>query len=216
MTVISMPEAAEPTQPVEFPAEEVILGVDTHKDVHVAVVLTVLGALLSHREFPATAAGYRQLLAWARSFGVLRRAGVECTGSYGATLARVLRHEGVQVIEVNQPDRPAAASTARPTRSTPTPQHARCCRDEPRPRRRPAKGRWRTCACYVWPKSPRRPVLWPEAASDGGGPYRPSRRRRLHLLPAVPRDCDAAVCVGANRAAGPGDAAGRPRPARGA
>ena len=105
MTVISMPEAAQPAQPAELPAEEVILGVDTHKDVHVAAVITVLGASLSHRDFPTTAAGYRQLLSWARSFGVLRRAGVECTGSYGAALARVLRREGVQVIEVNQPDR---------------------------------------------------------------------------------------------------------------
>ena len=39
------------------------------------------------------------------TFGVLRRAGVECTGSYGAALARHLRAAGVEVIEVNQPDK---------------------------------------------------------------------------------------------------------------
>ncbi|MGW3730253.1 IS110 family transposase [Streptomyces sp. NPDC000851] len=72
---------------------------------HVAAVITVLGALLAHQEFPTTAAGYRQLLSWARSFGILHRAGVECTGSYGAALARFLHRENVQVIEVNQPDR---------------------------------------------------------------------------------------------------------------
>jgi transposase len=55
--------------------------------------------------FPATAAGYQALLAWAGTFGVLRRAGVECTGSYGAALARHLRAAGVEVIEVNQPDK---------------------------------------------------------------------------------------------------------------
>ncbi|WP_246041279.1 IS110 family transposase [Streptomyces cadmiisoli] len=49
--------------------------------------------------------GYRQLLSWARSFGVLHRAGVECTGSYGAALARFLSRENVQVVEINQPDR---------------------------------------------------------------------------------------------------------------
>ncbi|WP_285544206.1 IS110 family transposase, partial [Streptomyces lavendulae] len=38
-------------------------------------------------------------------FGSLRRAGVECTGSYGSALARFLNQENVQVIEVNQPDR---------------------------------------------------------------------------------------------------------------
>ena len=46
------------------------------------------------------------LLAWARGFGALRRAGVECTGSYGAALTRYLRAaRRITVIEVNQPDR---------------------------------------------------------------------------------------------------------------
>ncbi|MEU4541708.1 IS110 family transposase [Streptosporangium sp. NPDC023825] len=85
--------------------EDVVVGVDTHKDVHVAAVISRLGERLAHQSFPTTAAGYRQLLNWARSFGVLRRAGVECTGSYGAALSRFLRREGIQVIEVNQPDR---------------------------------------------------------------------------------------------------------------
>jgi transposase len=86
-------------------AEEVVLGVDTHKDVHAAAVVTALGAALDGRSFPATADGYRQLMTWARSFGTLRRAGVECTGSYGAALARHLRTGGIEVIEVNQPDK---------------------------------------------------------------------------------------------------------------
>jgi transposase len=84
---------------------EVVLGVDTHKDLHVAAVITSLGALLGSQAFSATKAGYEQLLVWARTFGPVRRAGVECTGSYGAALARRLRVEGVQVIEVNQPDK---------------------------------------------------------------------------------------------------------------
>ncbi|MFF3404494.1 IS110 family transposase, partial [Streptomyces sp. NPDC002659] len=84
MTVTRLPQPTLPAQPEEPPAEDVILGVDTHKDVYVAAVITVLVALLAHQEFPATAAGCRQLLVWARSFGALRRAGVECTGSYGS------------------------------------------------------------------------------------------------------------------------------------
>jgi len=101
-------EHAPPTLPARSekpPAEDVILGVDTHKDVHVAAVVTVLGVLLAHQEFPVTAAGYRQLVAWARSFGALRRAGVECAGSHGAALARFLSRENIHVVEVNQPDR---------------------------------------------------------------------------------------------------------------
>ena len=100
----SMPHPALPSQD-DIPASEVVLGVDTHKDLHVAAVITTLGALLGSRAFAATRAGYEQLLTWARTFGPLQRAGVECTGSYGAALARHLRTEGVQVIEVNQPDK---------------------------------------------------------------------------------------------------------------
>jgi transposase len=85
--------------------DEVVLGVDTHKDVHVAAVTTVLGAVLATSPFPATAVGYRALLAWAVGFGVVRRAGVEGTGSYGAALSRFLRAAGVRVVEVNRPDR---------------------------------------------------------------------------------------------------------------
>ncbi|MEU9663882.1 IS110 family transposase [Streptomyces chartreusis] len=100
-----MPQTTLSERPEEQPSEDVILGVDTHKDVHVAAVITMLGALLAHQEFPATAAGYRQLLAWAGPFGELGRAGVECTRSYGAALARFLSRESIQVVEVNQPDR---------------------------------------------------------------------------------------------------------------
>ena len=42
-----------------------------------------------------------------RAGGVLDRAGVEGTGSYGAALTRYLRHGGITVIEVNRPDRAA-------------------------------------------------------------------------------------------------------------
>ena len=87
--------------------EEVILGVDTHKDVHVAAVITVQGVPLASAEFDTTGVGYRQLLAWAQGFGVLHRAGVEGTGSYGAALTRYLRRSGLTVIEVNRPDRAA-------------------------------------------------------------------------------------------------------------
>ncbi|WP_443061191.1 IS110 family transposase [Streptomyces sp. NBC_00453] len=105
-----MPSITQPAAPCHIPAntnEEILLGVDTHKDFHAAAIVTVLGATLDGRTFPATTEGYRQLVSWARSFGALRRAGVECTGSYGAALARILRAEGIEVTEVNQPDKAA-------------------------------------------------------------------------------------------------------------
>jgi transposase len=100
----SMPHSSVLSQASSDP-DEVVVGVDTHQDVHVAAVLTALGVLQETKTFPATAAGYQALLAWAGTFGILRRAGVECTGSYGAALARYLRAAGVEVIEVNQPDK---------------------------------------------------------------------------------------------------------------
>jgi len=82
-------------------------GVDTHAGVHVAGVVDQAGRVLGTGEFAATAAGYRQALAWMRSHGQLVRVGVEGTGSYGAGLARYLAGRGVEVAEVIRPNRQA-------------------------------------------------------------------------------------------------------------
>lgn len=86
---------------------EVVLGVDTHGEVHVAAVISPLGKVLGTESFPATAAGYRQLLVWARKRGTVRRAGVEGTGTFGAGLSRYLLARQIKVFEVNRPDRTA-------------------------------------------------------------------------------------------------------------
>jgi transposase len=80
-------------------------GVDTHADAHVAAALDRLGGLLGVREFPATAAGYAELLGWLAGFGPVALVGVEGTGSYGAGLARHLTAAGVRVVEVDRADR---------------------------------------------------------------------------------------------------------------
>ncbi len=80
-------------------------GVDTHADMHVAAALDPLGGLLGVREFPATAAGYADLLGWLSGFGDLALVGVEGTGSYGAGLARYLAAARVRVVEVDRADR---------------------------------------------------------------------------------------------------------------
>src|SRR6478672_545385 len=84
---------------------EVILGVDTHLEVHVAVLIDVVGRVIATTTIPTTASGYEQLINWTSSFGRLTRAGVEGTGTYGAALARRMQEYGVQVIEINRPDR---------------------------------------------------------------------------------------------------------------
>jgi transposase len=84
---------------------EVVVGVDTHMDIHVAVVLSSLGARLGSTQVATTAAGFGELVGWAKGFGPIRCFGVEGTGSYGAALARHLRDGGHTVVEVDRPDR---------------------------------------------------------------------------------------------------------------
>jgi transposase len=85
--------------------EEVVLGVDTHLDAHVAVALDGLGRHLGELAVPTTKKGYENLLSWADGFGQVRCAGVEGTSSYGAILARHLRSAGIGVLEVERPKR---------------------------------------------------------------------------------------------------------------
>ncbi len=59
MTVPRMPQAAGLSQAHTDP-EEIVLGVDTHKDLHVAAVINTLGRLLGTASFPTTAAGYQR------------------------------------------------------------------------------------------------------------------------------------------------------------
>ncbi|MFI6601125.1 transposase, partial [Nonomuraea sp. NPDC050536] len=88
-----------------MPVLEVVGGVDTHQETHTATVIDAVGGFWAPSSSPATPAGYAALLAWVHSFGRLLRVGVEGTGAYGAGLARVLDDEGVEIVEVDRPDR---------------------------------------------------------------------------------------------------------------
>jgi transposase len=80
-------------------------GVDTHGQTHHAAAVDQTGRVLGDHEFPATAPGYRALLAWLRSHGTVVKIGVEGTGTYGAGLARYLAAEKIALVEVDRPDR---------------------------------------------------------------------------------------------------------------
>jgi transposase len=83
----------------------VLLGVDTHLDLHVAVALDQLGRRLGELTVPTTTRGYERLLRWAEGFGPVRCAGIEGTSSYGAGLTRHLKSAGISVMEVERPKR---------------------------------------------------------------------------------------------------------------
>lgn len=92
------------TQPDLLPHGNV-LGIDTHKFVHVATLLDGLGRVLDTLTFAATDQGATELLAWFDDRGAPVSAGIEGTGSYGYQLTRRVQAAGITVQEVNRPDR---------------------------------------------------------------------------------------------------------------
>src|SRR5215218_4111924 len=95
-----------------IPAAEVVqrrhravIGVDTHKYVHVAVALDEFGGILDAQRFAADRAGYAQLIDWAAGLGRRLTFAIEGTGSYGAGLTAAVRRRDIGVIEVLRTDR---------------------------------------------------------------------------------------------------------------
>jgi transposase len=88
-------------------------GVDTHLDLNVAAAVDRLGGLLGVAEFATTTAGHKELAGWLEGFGPVARVGVEGTSSYGAGLARSLRRAGIEVVEVDRPNRQSRRRTGK-------------------------------------------------------------------------------------------------------
>lgn len=87
------------------PERKIVVGVDTHKHLHVAVALDELGAGLGELTIGADSVGYAALAAWAQQLGRPWAFGIEGTGSYGAGVASSLRRRGYKIVEVNRGDR---------------------------------------------------------------------------------------------------------------
>ena len=84
---------------------QIVGGVDTHLEMHVAGALDDRGGLLGTASFATTPEGYRELVEWLGSFGEVALVGVEGTGSYGTGLTRYLQAAGIAVVEVDRPNR---------------------------------------------------------------------------------------------------------------
>jgi transposase len=94
---------------------QVTIGVDNHKDTHVAHAVDHLGRPLGTHTMRTTS-GYRGFVTWATSLGELHTVGIEGVGHYGAGLARHLRSVGVAVREVGRPNRQRRARYGKPGR----------------------------------------------------------------------------------------------------
>lgn len=84
---------------------EVVGGVDTHADFHVAAAVDANGGLVAVERFGADEDGYQDLLVWLTELGEVTRVGVEGTGSYGVGLARFLIDADIEVVEVDRQNR---------------------------------------------------------------------------------------------------------------
>jgi transposase len=90
------------------PRRRIVVGVDTHKHLHVAVAVNHLGVVFGEITIPVDRAGYAWLQGWVIDLGGQDgqvEFGVEGCGSYGAGVASFLRRAGYRVVEVNRPDR---------------------------------------------------------------------------------------------------------------
>ena len=91
-------------------AQTVMVGVDTHKHMHVAVAIDSRGIRLGAHSFGADSEGYRALLTWAEAYGGIEAVGIEGTGGYGVGLSRTVHRAGHRVVEVKS-SRSASASS---------------------------------------------------------------------------------------------------------
>lgn len=145
--------------------DDVVIGVDTHKDQHVAVLLDGLGGHLAELALPATATGFAGLVALALAHvgpaGRLQAFGVKGTGSHGIGLAGTCA--GTVTPSRRSTERHATASAgcpARTTRSTPNTPPGRSWPAAAPPGPRPPTARSSPYGCSRPPViRPRRPLL---------------------------------------------------------
>ena len=82
----------------------VAVGIDTHKDAHVAFALDQLGRALGSLRFDVSEPGFAQLKSFALALGEPAFV-IEGTGCYGASLSRSLIADGHEVYECERPER---------------------------------------------------------------------------------------------------------------
>lgn len=97
---------------------DVVIGGDTHRDSHALEMITPVGVTLSQRTISNTDQGFGEAIIWiadtlaaaraaGRVSGTRAVVGLEGTRSYGIGLARALAAAGLQVLEVERPQRTA-------------------------------------------------------------------------------------------------------------
>ena len=81
------------------PAFAAVVGIDAHKSSLCAAAVDELGRTLGVSQFPNSRRGHQELSRWVAAHGCVQ-IGIECSGTFGAAAARLLRSEGRVVVEV--------------------------------------------------------------------------------------------------------------------
>ena len=118
------------------PKRKLVVGVDTHKHLHVAVALDELGARVGELTIGADSIGYAALASWSEQLGRPCAFGIEGTGSYGAGLASFCAGAAAGSSRSTAATGAAAGRTANRTRLMPRQPHALCSRALPQRSRR--------------------------------------------------------------------------------
>ena len=122
---------------------DVIIGVDTHKDVHAAAAISGAGVHLATTTIPASSKGYGALEAWAKSMGAIQAFGIEGTGSYGAGLSRFFASQDIPSSRSTGPIGSCGISMAKATPWMPKAPRAPCLLARLPDSRSPARARSR-------------------------------------------------------------------------
>lgn len=72
----------------QFRSGHVVIGIDTHKHIHVAAVMDSVGGILATLTIATDAAGFKQLLEWAAGFGKINALAETVNGYYKTELVR--------------------------------------------------------------------------------------------------------------------------------
>ena len=145
---------------------QLVIGVDTHADRHVAVALDTLGRHLATASFAASDTGNARLLAWACQHGQPVAAGVEGTGSFGYRLARYLLAHGWRSERSTGPTGPGGVGSGRTIHWMPSTLPGPCWPAMPAPSPRTATASWGNCAVWSSPAAARsRPAPRPPTSS---------------------------------------------------
>ena len=198
-------------------AQQIIVGVDTHKDVHVAAAIDGHGRLLGHRSVATSEKGCSDLHQWALSLAPRVRYGVEGTGSYGAGLARFLQARAAPWWRSAVPTASCAGTAGSPTPSMPRLPRARCWQGHRTSRRRPVR-LGRAAANPSHRTAFRHPSAHPDHQPDGrcgGRRFRRSPRPTAQPLapspdhPGRPLECERATPNDRRRGVSPACCAAR-------